>query len=885
MREPGHRPRPFWFLRRRPDEIAAEIDEELETHLAMRVEELKQLGWSDEDARREALRQFGDRERARRYCRQEDLVKSNHVQRGLMMDDLLQDAKICLRGLRRSPTLTATILLTVGLGIGANDAMFAAIHAVLLRPLPYPGAARLVRIYTDAAPNHYNFSVADYLTLQREQTQFEQVAGYVDRSMIFTDGAASDLLRGRVVSWTYFDLLGIRPAIGRGFAERDARPQSPPAAIVSHAFWLERLGGRGDALGKPVRFDGADYLLAGVLPRTVGPLEAGREFFLAARWTQPMRKGPFFINTLGRLRRESDRVPAVTEMRAINKRMFPVWRSTYQDDRASWNLMDLKAHVVGDTETMAGVAVAAVSLMWLIACANASSLLLARVTSRRRELAVRTALGASRARLMRLLVAEGGLLAIGAAAVGIAATAAGIALFKNAGAAYLPRMDELVLDGPTLLVWAALTGASALLFGLIPALHGAGGPIDQSLRLSSRSATENVRARRGRRVLVGSQFAIATPLLIAAALLLISLHRLEGVDLGFDSRNVLTAAVRLPSAQYQDPGRVDALWTTLGQRVSALPGISAVAFADGRPPADASDFNNFDLELFPTPPGQSQPVTPWVSVTPDYFRTLGLSLIEGRLLDDRDGRDPSVDVVVVDRAWAARFFPGGTAVGKRLKGGGCTACAWTTVAGVVSNVKYAGLDTPDDGTVYTSLTGGASRYLVLRTTVDSGTVLASLRQVIREVDSSLALSSVATIDDLVASSLQAPRSLSWLIGALAAAARLLSSIGIYGVMANHVQQHARDMCIRLALGGSSTVVGRHIVSQGMKVAAIGVLAGVAVALVLTRLMSSLLFGIDAADPATFAGVAGLLMAIAGLACVLPARRAVRFDAAAILRSD
>ena len=854
--------RPFWFLRRRPDEIHAEIDEELDTHLAMRVEALKARGWTDAGARREALRQFGDRESTTRYCRKEDLVNVNRVQRGLMMTDLLQDAKICLRGLRHAPALT-----------------------VLLRPLPYADAGRIVRIYTDAAPNRYGFSVADFLTLQREQTQFEQVAGYTDRSMIFTDGASSDLLRGRIVSWSYFDLLRLKTAIGRAFTEQDTRPESPPAVIVSHAFWIDRLGGRADALGQPVRLDGADYLLAGVLPRVVGPLEAGRDFFVAARWTEPRRKGPFFITTLGRLRREADRVPALAELQTINNRMFPLWRSTYQDDRASWAQMDLKAHVVGNTETMAGVAVAAVSLMWLIACANASSLLLARVTSRRQELAVRTALGASRARVIRLLVAEGALLAIGSAAVGIAATVAGLELFRHTGAAYLPRMDEIALDGQTLLVWTALTGTSALLFGLIPALHGSGGAVDQSLRLSSRSATENIRSRRGRRILVGSQFAIATPLLIAAALLLTSLHRLERVNLGFDTRNVVTGAIRLPSAQYQDAARANALWTTLAQRTSSLPGVSAVAFADSRPPDGATNFNNFDLELFPTPPGVSQPVTPWIAVTPNYFRTLGLSLIEGRVLDDRDGRDPNVDVIVVDRAWARRFFPSGSALGKRLISGGCTKCPLTTVVGVVTNVKYAGLDKPDEGTAYAPLTEAISRYLIVRTSVDSATVLPSLRRTIRDVDPSLALSSVATIDDLVVDSLQVPRSLSWLIGALAAVALLLSSIGIYGVMAHHVQQHARDMCIRLALGGSPAVVGRHVVGQGMKVVVIGVLAGVAAALALTRLMSSLLFGIGAADPVTFIGVAGLLLAIACLACVLPARRAVGFDPATVLRSD
>jgi predicted permease len=877
--------RPFWFLRRRADVIRAEIDEEFNTHLEMRVEDLKQRGWTAEDARREAERQFGDRDRTARYCRQEDLVKAKGIQRGLAFLDLVQDAKICLRGLRRSPTLTATIVLTVGLGIGATTAMFAAIDAVLLRPLPYNSAEHLVRIYTDAPPYRFNFSVADYLALEREQTQFQQVAAYTERQAIYSDGASTELLRGRVVSWTFFDLLGIQPAIGRSFNTGDARPESPPAVIVSRSFWLDRLGGRPDAIGKRIRLDGADYLLAGVLPRTIGPLERQHDFFLAARWTTPERKGPFFITALGRLRTDADRAPALAELKAINKRMFPVWRASYQDDRATWGVLDLKTHVVGQTATMAGVAVAAVILMWLIACVNASSLLLARVSGRRQELAVRTALGASRSRVVRLLVAEGALLALGSAAVGLAAALEGIAMFRNAGAAYFPRMAEVGLGGATLAVWAALTGASVLLFGLIPALHGAGGAVDQSLRLSSRSTTENVRSRQGRRVLVGSQFAITTPLLIAAALLLITLHQLERVNLGFDSGNVLTAALRLPGAQAQDSARLDAFWKTLDERLRALPGVSSLAFANGRPPNGVDDFNNFELELQPTPRGGSQPVTPWVGVTPEYFRTLGLSLVEGRLFDDRDARDGNGNAVIVDRAWARRFFPGSSAIGKRLKGGGCSSCDWTTVVGVVNEVKYAGMGAPDNGTVYWPLDSGNTRYLLIRTARDSAAVLPSLRAAIRDADPSLAITSVATVDELVESSLDLPRSLSWLIGALAVAALVLSSIGIYGVMAHHVQQHAREMSIRLALGGSPTVVGRRVLGQGMRVVAIGVVVGVAAAFASMRLISTLLFGVNAIDPMTYIAVIALLLGIACLACGLPARRAVRMDPAVVLRAD
>ncbi len=817
------------------------------------------------------------------------------MQSGLLVGDLLQDLRIGLRGLLRAPMMTMTIVATVGLGIGATTVIFSAVHAALLRPLPYADPDRLVRIYTDAPPNKFPFSVADYLALQAQQTHFEQIAGYADRPRAFSDGTVAERVRGRVVSWTYFALLGVKPAVGRDFTELDGRPGSPPAVIVSYGFWQRRLGGRPDVIGKPLRLDGSDHALAGILPRMVGPLEQGQELFVAAQWETPPRKGPFFITVLGRLRNGSERSAAAGELVAINRRIFPLWQVSYQDQKASWALMDLRTHLVGDVRTVAGLALAAVGLVLLIACANASNLLIARVTSRRRELAVRTALGASRGRVIRHLLAESSLLATGAAAVGIALASAGIGLLRSVGADYFPRTQEITLDGPVLWLLAASTAAGGLLFGLVPAVHGTGGPVDESLRSFGRSSTGSIAVRRLRRLLVAGQFAIATPLLVVAGLLLASLNELGRVDLGFDIRNLLSGTILLPAAQYPDAGRVAAFWDEIQRRVEALPGVSGVTFADGRPPNEVNNFNNFDLEDSPTPPGQSQPVTPWVSVTPEYFRLLGLTLVQGRLFDEHDGLGPDVEVVVVDRAWAKRFFPNGGAIGRRFKEGGCTRCPWTTVVGVVSEVKYAGLDKPDQGTVYSPMAGRGARpseqatsrfrYLVLRTAIDPLTVLPTVRQVIRELDPSLPFSSAATEEELVARSLQRPRSLSMLVGGFATVALLLSIVGVYGVMAHYVQQHSKDIGIRLALGGSPADVLRLVVGQGMRIVSSGVGVGLLTALILTRLMSSLLFGIGAADAFTFVAVTILLLAVALVACSVPARRAIAVQPAAVLRNE
>jgi putative ABC transport system permease protein len=331
---------------------------------------------------------------------------------------------------------------------------------------------------------------------------------------------------------------------------------------------------------------------------------------------------------------------------------------------------------------------------------------------------------------------------------------------------------------------------------------------------------------------------------------------------------------------------VGAFWGELEREVEALPGVASVAFADGLAPNGVGNFNNFDLEDSPAQAGQSQPVTPWVAVSPDYFRVLGLTLVRGRLLDERDAQATELVSVVVDRAWARRFFPDADAVGKRFREGGCTSCPWTTVVGVVSEVKYAGLDKPDQGTVYWALPPGSRfRYLVVRTGASPSTVAPALRLALRRIDPGLPLSSVATVDELVAGSLQRPRSLSLLVGALAIVALLLSTVGIYGVMAHYVQQHAKDIGIRLALGGGRADVLRLIVGQGMKVVASGVGSGLLAALVATRLIQSLLFGVEALDALTFAAVGAILLGVALVACLVPAGRATGLQPAVVLRSE
>ncbi len=805
-----------------------------------------------------------------------------------MVDSLLGDLRIGIRSLLRAPGLTLTIVVTNGLGLGATAAIFSAVSAALLRPQPYAEPDNLVRIYTDAPPFKFRFSVADYLAFTEQQKSFVRHATYTDRALSFTNGTTAELLRARVVSWGFFSVLGRQPMIGRDFTEADGKPGTPPVAIAANTFWRERLGGRADVVGKPVLLDGAEYTLIGVMPPASGPLDLRFDLFLIQQFTPPPRKGPFFYSVIARLPPGADRSQATSELGALNRALFPIWKSSYQDDKATWNMEDLKTNLVGNVNTLAGLALAAVGLVWLIACANASNLLIARVTSRRQELAVRAALGATRGRVLRYLLAESVVLATGAVTLGILVAWAGMQMLQAQGATYFPRTQEIRFDGPMIWLIVGLAISSALIFGLVPALHATGGPVDASLR-SGRTVAGGAGVRRLRRSLVAAQFAIATPLLIVAALLLTSLERLRQVDLGFDASLVLTGSVRLPGALYTDNARINAFWEQLQRRVEALPGVAAVAFSDGVPPNSAGQHNNFDLEQYPTPSGESQPVTPWVAVTPEYVRTLGLTLLEGRLLDERDPeRNQAAEAllsVMVDRAWARRFFPNESAIGKRFREGGCTTCPWTTVVGVVSYVKYDGISQPNSGAVYTPLAASPTRFLVVRTQGDPLAIAASLQQAVRELEPAAPLSSVATMSALVDLSLARPQSLSLLVTSFAAVALLLSVIGIYGVMGYYVQQHLKEISIRMALGGSQSDVAKLVLGQGMTVVGIGIAVGIAVALGATRLMASLLFNVGAADPSAYAAAGTLLFLVAALACAVPAFRAMRSQPAVVLRNE
>jgi len=835
----------------------------------------------------------GDRA-ARRWLRRQRVLYPLHVigdrLRAIpafgrrLMSHLWRDLVYSARSLIRTPALTATIVLTVGVGLGATTGMLAVIRAVLINPLPYADAESIFWIYTDNAPYRFRFSVVDYRAFEQDHPAFSDIAAYQSSRVTVSEGGEADRVTAKSVTGSYFPLMRQRPLLGRLFEPKDDTG-GDRIAVLTAPYWRRRFGGDPNVLGRTMTIDGGRYTIVGVLEPADGPLENGVAFFTAARWPEPKRKGPFFTMAIARLRPDVSETAALTTLKATNARLFPIWRSSYQDEKATWGLQDLKSRVVGDVGSTLVAALAAVACVLLIACANAVNLLIARALNRGRDLAIRGALGASRGRLIQHLLAESGVLTIGATLVGLAVAAGTVVLVTTYGTTFIPRLSEVRMSGAVLAWLGGLAIVSGLIIfagGLVPALNSTRLRMDHVLRSSGRSTTDGPGARRLRHALVAAEFALATPLIVAAVLVLLSLQRLNHVEVGIDTARILTAGVSLPGGLYPDEDSRREFWQRTLTRLETLPGVERAALADSRPPDDAGQSNNFELEDRPTPPGQNQPICIWVGASPGFFKAVGLRLERGRLLDAQSLQN---DEVVVDRAWVQRFFPGEEVVGRRMHQGGCTTCPWTTVVGVVGTVKFAGLDTPDRGTIYYPFVDLPATYVVLRTPGDPASLVSPLRQAMRELDPNLALTDIATGDEGVSDSLVAPRYLTVLIGMFGAAALILSVVGVYGVMAYFVQQRTRDIGIRLALGGEPAAMRRMVVKQGLRLVLGGIVVGVAAAFLTARLLTTLLFGVSATDPWTMTLVPIALMAVAMIACLVPARRAASLDPASILRES
>lgn len=874
----------------------AEIVEELAQHLDDRYADAIASGATEPEAYRSAIAELSDDEllasglrRIERRVSPEPVVLGGAA-RGNALADAWRDALFCLRTLRKNRGYAAVALITLALGIGANTAIYSLVHAVLLRPLPYANADRLVFL-AELMPEGRGRSGISYPNLMdwRERTTtLDDIAAFQSQSYTLTGAEVPIRLQGRRVNWNLFTLLGTTPQVGRLFVEEDDRPGAPMAAVISDSLWRSRFGADPAVVGMSVRLDGAPCTVVGVLPPTfefVRRDEIYTTLVPVATETSGLldRGNHFSIYAIGRLAPGVRVGQAEDELSAVAAQLAGEYPNTNSGNGAE--LKPLADVLVEDVRTALFVLLGAVGFVLLIACANVANLALAHATERRREIAVRLALGAARGRIVRQLLCESVLVSLLGGAAGLAVGTALVRGLVALAPPGIPRLDQAGLDGNVLLVTLAVSTVIGVLFGLYPAVQASRTDLNTAQKDAGRS-TSGPAHERMRRVLLVAEIALALVLLAGAGLMLRTVVELANVDPGFDGNNVLTMRFNLPQNTY-DPPRRRAFFSDCIEKIEATPGVESAAMTFSLP-IDGSNWNSiFIVDDKPVPPRAELPSSAFSPISDDYFETLRIRLLKGRSFTPADA-DGSPYVTVVNEAFANRMWPGEDPIGKRLKQGWPEdKNPWREVVGLVSDVKLNGVDQMTPMQAYLPIRQEPMRSiaLVVRT---SGNPLASgpaIEAAIHSLDPDIAVFRMMTMDQLRGEALGQQRLTMALLGGFAGLALLLAGVGIYGVMSYTVTQRTHDIGIRMALGARPRDVLRLVVGQGALVAVVGVVIGLAAALALTRLMTGLLFGVGAADPPTYGVISIVLVVVALLACYLPARRATKVDPVVALRHD
>src|SRR5262245_5697543 len=823
-----------------------------------------------------------------------------------MIDTFLQDWRFAWRGLRRSPGFAAIAIATLALGIGANSAIFTVVNAVVMRPLPYANADRLVRITADFKglnASDVGMSTPELLDYRDRSGLFDQIAGVWAINANLTEIDQPERVEALLASPSYFDVLGVRPQLGRLFGPQDDGPGITEVLVISDALWHRRFVASPSAIGRKLRIDNDWYTVIGVLPPgfrhpgksvlTDVDVWAPASFAGSPFPAPPVPRGAYFITgAIGRLRpgisidQARERLAAFVEsVRKANPNDYSA--------RAAWTprLVALQDDLVGPVKPALLMLFGAVGVVLLIACANMANLLLARASARHREIAVRRALGSSRARLVRLMLTESLMLAVLGGVAGAALTVWLLELLLALVPAGLPRLQEIGIDRQVAAFTALTTIVTALVFGTLPALQSSRSDVNDSLKEGARGAS----SARGflRSGLVVVEFALALVLMVGAALLVRSFWRLQHVDFGFDPHRVLTARLWLP--QPNDPksgpyftheARVAAYQEIL-RRARTLPGVSAAAAVSALPFDGPRGAAAFTIEGRESDDRSRVPTTQLATASPGYFEVMGIPLLRGRTFTRQDDVKGQA-VVVITESLARRGWPGQDPIGRRLHLGGPQAKSpWLTVVGIVKDVRNERPEDEPRPTVYRSLlqVSNLALSLVLKTDAQPGTLESALAAEVRAVDKDQPTYGMRTMDEIVRYATASRRFSTQLLGGFALLALVLAAVGIYGVMAFVVGQRTREIGIRIALGAHPSSVVRLVLSQALGLAAAGVVAGAAAALLATRLLSGLLFQVRATDPFTYTLIAVLLAATAGVAAWRPARRAATVDPIRALRAE
>ena len=803
------------------------------------------------------------------------------------MKTLWQDLRYGARMLLKNPGFTSIAVITLALGIGANASIFSVVNAVLLRPLPFKEPERLIMIRETKIPQFPEFSVSpgNFLDWKRRNTVFERLVAVRTPSFNLIGTGDPEQLIGMRVTDGFFAILGAKPELGREFLPEEDQPGRNNVVILSHGLWQRRFGGDPKIMDQTITLSGQIYTVIGVMPATFS--FGGSE---TALWT-PMgftsddaqNHGGHFLSAIGQLKPGATLEQARSEMSAIAGQLA----QEYPDANAGWNvkLLPLQEFIVRSVETTLLVLLGAVAFVLLIACANVANLLLARAAGREKEIAIRTALGAGRARIVRQLLTESALLALAGGVAGLLLAKWGTALLLKLAPQNLPRMSDVSLDGRALAFTAAVTLVTGLIFGLVPALQASKPNLTETIKdAGGRGSTEGGRRQFVRGSLVVLEMASALLLLVGAGLLIKSFWRLQRIDPGFNPNNALTASVTLPSRKYPEENQQSAFFQQLLEKVRALPGVQA-AGASNVVPLGGDYVLGFVIEgRPPLPPGAGQS-TNYYSVSADYFKAMGIPLLRGRVFTEQDTRN-STRVAVISESMAKRVFPNEDPIGKRIHvTNGPT--VFREIVGIVGDVKHYGLDQDTTLQTYEPYTQQPFSFmtLVVRTAGDPTNLTSAIRNQVLSIDKEQPVSGVRTLEQRVSTSIAQQRFSMLLLGVFAAVAMVLAAVGIYGVLSYAAAQRTHEIGIRMALGARAGNVLKMVIGQGMKLALAGVALGSGAALALTQLMKRLLFGVTAADPMTYVVIALSLTLVALFACWIPARRAAKVDPMVALRVE